>query len=166
VGAHQQISFTGTGESLVLGDVSGFSGAIGNFKTGETIELSGVSPTRITGEHFSKDILTLSEAGGPIKITFASSSNFQNEKFSYFADDDSVGITLTKSAAMNILGPQIATGGSSLWAPTPDHSVFATPVSADLLSTVRPIVSSAPEGWLVGRLIESPTPSFIPSMTL
>jgi hypothetical protein len=111
VGSGQQIVFSGTGETLVLGDAAAIAGKIEGFALGDTIDLSGVASSAIQGTHFAGGVLTLDATGGDIKLTFASPAGFGSDIFDLAADGHGTMITLTKPGKMGMLAPDAVSGG-------------------------------------------------------
>jgi hypothetical protein len=151
VAASQKVEFSGTGETLALGDAAGFHAKIEAFTLGDTIDLPNLSLSAITGTHFAKGILTL-EGAAPIKLTFSTPSTFGSDHFLLTADGTGVGITLTKP---KILIPAAAPTSKSaapaltLPAPlTPQPSVTAiataTSFTAGQFTTYTPLVLTLP----------------------
>jgi hypothetical protein len=103
VSSGQQISFTGLGETLALGDAPGFAGTIGGFAAGETILLEKLSQFDVRDISLSGDVLTIDTVGGSIALTFANGSDFGSENFHDFKDGNGVGITLTGGGKMAFL---------------------------------------------------------------
>jgi hypothetical protein len=97
VSAGQTLAFSGTGETLQLGDAGAFNGTVQKFLLGDTIDLTGVSLNQITGTHFSAGVLTLYEGGGSYKLTFAAPAAFGKDHFALFADGTGTGITLSNA---------------------------------------------------------------------
>lgn len=96
VAASQMVAFSGTGETLQLGDASAFNGTIEKFVLGDTINLTGVSLSQITGTGFSAGVLSIYDGAGSYKLTFASPASFGKDHFALFSDGTGVGITLSK----------------------------------------------------------------------
>jgi hypothetical protein len=111
VGSGQQIVFSGTGETLVLGDAAAIAGKIEGFALGDTIDLSGVASSAIQGTHFAGGVLTLDATGGDVKLTFASPAGFGSDVFDLAADGHGTMITLTKPGKMGMLAPDAVSGG-------------------------------------------------------
>lgn len=100
VASTQRISFSGTNESLDLGDPKAFKAEIEKFAAGDTIDLASIKLSGITGTHFAGGVLTLTEASGKLDITFASPASFGSKHFALFKDGSGTGITLSAAAAV------------------------------------------------------------------
>jgi hypothetical protein len=124
VAATQKIKFTGTGETLALGDAPDFQGKIKKFAIGDTIDLTGVSLSSITGTQFSKGVLTI-DAGASIALTFTSPSAFGSDVFLLTSDGTGTGITLAKPKFLSAPDAAVTTismPGPDLPTLTPNHS--------------------------------------------
>jgi len=128
VGAGQNISFSGTNETLGLGAASGFDGNIAHFTLGDTIDLSSIALGSITGLSFASGVLTLTETGGQLDFTFASPGQFGSDFFSLFTDSAGTGITLS-AAPDAIAGNAIRPAPIGGWAPDL-HAAGATTFQA------------------------------------
>jgi len=114
VAAGQDISFTGTGEELALGDPKAFQGKIEKFKLDDTIDLTSIKLSAILGTSFAKGVLTLTEASGKLTFTFANPASFGGDEFALFADGRGTGITLAPAAGA--LTRDVVMSGTSLTA--------------------------------------------------
>jgi hypothetical protein len=117
VGTGATLAFTGTGETLALGDLHGFHGTIAGFGKGDTVD-TGITFSSITGYAFSGGELTITASSHT--YTYAFSGKFKNETFSLIAAGDGTGIVLG-STKMD----------------------FATPSSAPVSGTALPDLSTA-----------------------
>jgi hypothetical protein len=124
VATTQKIAFSGTSETLNLGDPSAFAATINSFALGDTIDLTGIARTSITKSHFAGGVLTLTEATGKIKMTFASPKNFGTETLTLFKDGAGTGIRLAAVAAFPAANPWY---GAALPAATSSYASVATP---------------------------------------
>jgi hypothetical protein len=100
VAAGQVIAFSGTGETLALGAAKSFRSTLEHFKLGDTIDLTSIALSAITGLTFSNGVLTLTEASGALHFAFASPKSFGNETFSLAAAGPGTDITLAKPGAL------------------------------------------------------------------
>jgi hypothetical protein len=99
VSSDEKISFTGTSETLVLGDPRGVKGKIEKFAAGDTIDLTSIKISAITATHFAGGVLTLTEASGKLQLTFASPASFGSKHFVLFKDGSGTGVTLSSATA-------------------------------------------------------------------
>jgi hypothetical protein len=100
VAAGQVIAFSGIGETLALGAAKSFRGTLEHFKLGDTIDLTSIALSAITGLTFANGVLTLTEASGALHLAFASPKSFGNETFSLTAAGPGTDITLGKPGAL------------------------------------------------------------------
>jgi len=112
VGAGQVIGFSGTGETLSVGAGKSFHGTVEKFKLGDTIDLTSVALSAITGMSFANGVLTLAEAGGAVHIAFANPKGFGKETFGLVAAGAGTDVTLGKVGAAEMGWPTV--GG---WVP-------------------------------------------------
>jgi hypothetical protein len=158
VAATQKLEFTGTGETLAVGDAQHFEAKIEKFKLGDTIDLTGVARGAITGTHFAKGVLTLDEAAGSLTLTFASPDSFGKDVFVLTAEGAGTAITLAKPA---LLAPATAATGSAL----PDlASVYAATSSHSNPASLSGPTMSVPAGIAAYLLDQRPTA--LPAVTL
>jgi hypothetical protein len=102
VGAGQAIEFTGTHQILTVGDAAGFAGTIGDLKTGDIIDLISLPFSHIKSTHFANGILTLTEAGTHIAMTFANPGSFSAGGLTVFKDGAGTGIKLASTVAASL----------------------------------------------------------------
>jgi hypothetical protein len=124
VAVTQNIDFSGSAESLYLGNVASFGAPISGFAPGDTIELAGILKTKGNGLKFSHGVLTIDNAGSPVELTFGNAASFGSETFEEFNDSYGVGITLS-GAAMAFLAPtqaRAATSATTLPVSRPDDA--------------------------------------------
>jgi hypothetical protein len=115
VGAGQAIEFSGTHEVLVLGDVSGFQGTIGDLKTGDIIDLTSLPFSHVKQTHFANGILTLTEGGTHIQLTFANPGSLGTDGLTVFKDGAGTGIKLASPVAASL--PEFSGFGADLQKP-------------------------------------------------
>ena len=139
----QTIAFTGTGETLALGDPTLFGGTVAAFKAGDTIDLTAIKFSAIKGTHFAKGELTIDSTAGDFHLKFASPASFGKDTFKLFADGKGTGITLSGAgAALPALAP-----------------AYAVPVASAA-------GSSSGAGWLADNLVNTGGTSLTPLVTL
>jgi hypothetical protein len=139
VAARQTIAFSGTGETLALGDPAACLGKIEKFAIGDTIDLTGVSLAAITSTHFAGGVLTLGGASGSIALSFVNPAKFGGDVFLLTAEGAGTAITLGKAKGMALLAP--AAAGAYAWLPVPGMAYAPAPPA-----TVSSAVSA---GWLM-----------------
>ncbi len=160
VAATQTLEFTGTAETLVLGDATAFHGKIEKFAIGDSIDLKSLAKTSITGTQFAKGVLTLDATGGDVELTFASPASFGTDIFVLTADGAGTAITL-KKPAMTIQTPPTPPQAATLDPPLPTGTATTpTPDSLTALTMSLP----APIG-IAAHLLH-PTPTTLPPITL
>jgi hypothetical protein len=158
VAAGQTLKFTGTAETLALGDSNSFAGKIDNFTLGDTIDVTDLHPSDITATHFAGGVLTLSESAGSVTITFASPASFGNDVFVLTGTAAGTAITL-KKPPMTIQTPTTPPAATTLDPPPPiGATTTATP---DPLSG---LTMTAPFG--IATALLHPTPTTLPAITL
>jgi hypothetical protein len=81
VAAGEGIKFSGAAETLALGDPHNFLAKIESFTRSDTIDLTNVPRSAITGHQFAHGVLTLDETAGSLTLTFASPSGFKSDAF-------------------------------------------------------------------------------------
>ncbi len=143
VAATQKIIFSGTNETLNLGAPSAFAGTIESFALGDTIDLTDIARSAITKSHFAGGVLTLTEASGKIKMTFASPASFGTEKLTLFKDGAGTGIKLNAAAALPAVSPWY---GAALPAARPSYASAPTAGPLKLTpswSTLSPLLPAA-----------------------
>lgn len=94
VSSGQNIHFEGSDDQLSLGDPAQFEGTLTGFAMGDTIDLTHVARSKITGEKFDHGLLTLTDATGSINLTFANPAAFSND-FTLSAAGSGTDIQLT-----------------------------------------------------------------------
>jgi len=105
VAAAQKVDFSGTHETLVLADPTAFAATIGGFAPADTIDITGISLSAVTGTAFAKNVLTITEAGEKIHLTFASASSLGSDTFLLTKAGNGFDITVSKPAKMAVLKP-------------------------------------------------------------
>jgi hypothetical protein len=153
VAASQKLEFTGTGETLLLGDPQDFHAKIESFALGDTISLIDIPKTSITSTHFAAGILTLSEKTGAITITFATPATFGSDIFVLTTAGANTAITL-KKPSMSIQSPTTPPDITSFPALTTPASPLAAPA----------LVPPANQG--IAYHLLPPTPTTLPPITL
>jgi hypothetical protein len=102
----EKIAFTGTAEILALGDPTAFHAKIENFKSGDTIDLTGITLSAITAMTFANSVLTLTEGAAKLDFTFANPGTFGTETFKLAADAQGTAITLAPGAKFTPIAPE------------------------------------------------------------
>jgi len=105
IAASQKIAFTGTDETLALTTPQNFAATITNFALTDTIDLTGISLSAITGMHFGNAALTLTESSGILAFYFAAPGEFGKDLFTLTAAGPGTAITLEKPAASSFPTP-------------------------------------------------------------
>jgi len=146
VASGQKIRFTGTDGTLALGAPAAFAGAIQKFAPSDTIDLTGIALSGVTGDNFTDGVFTIAYGTGAITLTFVNPASLANETFALFADGGGTGITLTGAAAANSLTP-VSYG-------TPQ----ATGTKSEIVLTAKP-------SWLTHEIVP-PTPPHTPPITI
>jgi hypothetical protein len=100
VASGEKIEFSGTGETLALGDPAGFDAKIEKFKLGDTIDLTSISLSAITATHFAAGVLTLDEGDIKLEFTFDNPSTFGSDSFKLSSAGAGTAITLAAAAAL------------------------------------------------------------------
>jgi hypothetical protein len=126
VAARQVIDFTGAHDTLSIGQIGAFDGAVEGFTLGDTIDLTGVALGSVENLSFGGGKLTIAAGAATFQIDFTSPNSFGSASFSAFADGAGIGITLSSAPAMQ----------------------FATPASeARLTGTALPDLPVSDAGW-------------------
>jgi hypothetical protein len=161
VGAAQNIAFSGTGETLVVGLAGGFLGTVEGFSIGDTIELASVSLESIESLSFGGGVLTVEEANGSQAIKLADPTNFGSDSFSAFADGSGIGITLSAPPQMTYVTPSPS---SILSTASLSELDMGYTVAANMLtgSGTAPVTLSSNFGSLVDLWSRPTTPAFLP----
>ncbi len=158
VAAGETLKFTGTAETLALGDPNSFAGKIDNFTLGDTIDLTDIKPAAITGTHVSGGVLTLSESSGALKITFASPASFGTDIFVLTTDGAGTAITL-KKPAMTIQTPTTPPPAATLDPPPP--------ISTTMTASPNPLSGLTTTATLgIAAHLLHPTSTTLPAITL
>jgi hypothetical protein len=150
----ETIAFTGTGQTLAVGDGAAFVGKIGGFAPGDTIELTGFADSGVT-THFAKGILTLENGGGEITLTFTSPASFGKDVFLLTQEGGGTAITLAKP---KILAPAGTAGGTAL----PAVSAYAA-IAAAATHDLTGVTMFVAPGWIAPA---TPRLGEVPVMTL
>jgi hypothetical protein len=101
----ESIAFTGTHETLALGDPKNFAATIDDFAKTDTIDLTGIPLSHIKSEKFANGTLIIKATTGTYKMIFASPGTFKNETFALFTDGPGTGITLASPKTPATLTP-------------------------------------------------------------
>jgi hypothetical protein len=126
IAAKQVIDFIGAHDTLSIGQIGAFNGAVEGFTLGDTIDLTGVALSSVESLSFSGGKLTIGEGAATFQISFTSPNSFGSARFSAFADGAGIGITLSSAPTMQ----------------------FATPASeARLTGTALPDLLASDAGW-------------------
>jgi hypothetical protein len=160
----QTIDFTGKGDLLTIGSIDSFDGVINDFAKSETIDLSGISLSSVTGTSFADGVLTIS-AASTYFLTFANPASFSGEVLAYFADGSGLGITLTPANTEGKVKMAFVAG-----TPTADSSVVLPAVSsvATSYTAAAPAItaSSSMLGFSGTDLLKSHPLTAVPAVTL
>jgi hypothetical protein len=98
VAVGQSIAFVGNGSVMQLSDPGSFAGDVTKFGLQNTIDLTGISFSEVTGTNFANGVLTIDAAGNSYTLTFSNPSTFGKDHFALFADGAGTGITLATPA--------------------------------------------------------------------
>jgi hypothetical protein len=109
VASGQKIAFSGTNESLALGDPKAFHAKIEKFRLGDTIDLTSIALSAITATYFVDNVLTIDEGAARLKFTFANPSAFGDDTFALTAAGAGTAVTLSPAAAALLPVTQITT---------------------------------------------------------
>ena len=109
VASGQKIAFSGTNETLALGDPKAFHAKIEKFKLGDTIDLTSIALSAITATYFVENVLTIDEGAAKLKFTFANPSAFGDDTFALTAAGAGTAVTLSPAAAALFPVTQITT---------------------------------------------------------
>ncbi len=145
VASTQKVEFSGTSETLDLGDPENFAAKIEAFSLGDTIELENFAVTGLT-THFANGVLTLTDDTSSVALTFASPASFGSDIFLLTAADAGSTLTLAKKKAA-ILPPAAA----------------ATPTTLPDLSPAYAVPSQTNPAPLTGLTMYVPAPGWLPA---
>jgi hypothetical protein len=160
VAATQKLVFTGTAETLALGDPQDVAAKIEDFSIGDTIDLENFADSNIR-TYFAKGILTLTNDTASLTLTFANPASFGIDIFGLTGAGPDSTLTLVKSKAA------IVTPTSQTESPTslPDlATVYAAPTQTNAAALSAMAMSMPGSGWL--QAADAPRLAPIPLLTL